>query len=69
MNMGRLLIKLIREKKTAVFDKQKIKAILIDSGRVLNVPITGIGLQHQTFYEITWKVMQPVELNSKSLII
>ena len=34
-------MKLIKERKTQAFDKQKIKAILIDSGRVLNGPITG----------------------------
>lgn len=34
-------MKLIREKKTETFDNQKIKAILIDSGKVLNGPITG----------------------------
>ena len=34
-------MKLIRARKTETFDSQKIKVILIDSGRVLNGPITG----------------------------
>lgn len=34
-------MQLIKGKNTEPFDKHKIKAILIDSGRVLNVPVTG----------------------------
>ena len=34
-------MKAIKARKTKTYDKQKIKAIFIDSGRVLNGPVTG----------------------------
>lgn len=44
-------MRLIKDKNTVPFDKNKIKAILIDSGRVLNVPVTGHWFITPNFFD------------------
>jgi putative hydrolase of the HAD superfamily len=39
--IGGIIMQLIHGKNTSSFDKRRIKAILMDSGRVLNRPVTG----------------------------
>lgn len=49
-------MQLIKSRDTLPFDKNKIKAILIDSGRVLNVPVTGHWFITPNFFTYVDKI-------------